>query len=377
MTTIWDIRMAAQLAMAFAHSDGPVKMILETTRLCNSHCVTCNMWQQIPGNELDPDDLLRAVKSASRTVRWIALTGGEVTLYRELAYLVRGLAKCCKRLLMINIPLNGINPDRTSSLLDQLLRENKEILFHATLSIDGIGKDQDDLRGRGQWRQSIATWRELQSLRKRHRNLRVSTQMTVSRLNVSKSLEVMNMFSRESDTFIVAMCMENSFYGIENGLALNSDESAVRKRGAEALVVLGGTAAQGAPRFELQETNAEAVRAMVLRYPVSGLGSFLEKLFLLGVIRRLRHSSTRVPCVAGNKVIFISAQGEVRPCPFLDRSMGRLENSNYDLRELLKSPAAVEMRSIARACDKCWNNCVGLPSLIASPLRALRLLTER
>ena len=371
MPSTWDFKVATQLGVALAYGEGPIKLILETTRLCNSHCKTCNMWQQIPEGELNPDDLLRAVGSAARTIRWIALTGGEVTLYRELPYLVRGLVERCKRLLMINIPLNGINPDRTSKLLERLLRENQEILFHATLSIDGIGEDQDDLRGRGQWRQTVATWGELRGLRNSHRNLRLSTQMTVSRLNVSKSLEVMNMFSRESDTFIVAMCMENGFYGIEDSLAT------VGRRGAQGLVVLGNPAAQSGPRFELQETDAEAVRAMVRRYPVSGLGSFLENLFLLGVIRRLRHGTNTVPCVAGTKVIFISAQGEVRPCPFLDRSMGRLRNSNYDLPELLKSPAAAEMKSIARACDKCWNNCVGLPSLIASPLQALRLLTER
>jgi MoaA/NifB/PqqE/SkfB family radical SAM enzyme len=119
------------------------------------------------------------------------------------------------------------------------------------------------------------------------------------------------------------------------------------------------------------------VRAIVRRYKVSGLGGFLERLFLLGMLRRLRRGSAGVPCVAGDQVVFISAKGEVRPCPFFEQSMGRVQDSNFDLHALLRAPGAVEVRAMARTCEKCWNNCVGLPSLIASPVKALRLLGER
>jgi len=129
--------------------------------------------------------------------------------------------------------------------------------------------------------------------------------------------------------------------------------------------------------FELQGSDTEAIRALIHKYRVSWPGGFLEELFLRGVLRRHRGGSAGVPCVAGDQVIFISAKGEVRPCPFFDRAMGRLEDSKYDLRALLKEPNALDVRLAARACQRCWNNCVGLPSLIASPIKALRLFLER
>lgn len=87
--------------------------------------------------------------------------------------------------------------------------------------------------------------------------------------------------------------------------------------------------------------------------------------------------SAGVPCVAGNEVIFISAKGEVRPCPFFDRSMGWLHEMQFNLRALLNGPTAIDVQRAAGRCDKCWNNCVGLPSLLASPAKALRLMSVR
>jgi MoaA/NifB/PqqE/SkfB family radical SAM enzyme len=366
MSTIWAIRLAARLmAGRFRNMAGPVKLIIETTRLCNSHCKTCDMWRQPPGAELHPDDLLRAVSAVGRNVSWIALTGGEVTLYPHLRYLVARLVACCPKLLLINIPLNGINPGRTASLIEQLLCENKRVLLHITLSIDGVGQDQDELRGSGQWNQTIETWRRLQALRKRFHNLRVSAQMTVSSLNISKFSAVMGRFGQESDTFIVAFGMDNRFYRVDQALGAGGGDTGRR------LVTIGGER-----EIALQNSDTISVRDIARAYPASGLGGFLEMLFLFGMIRRLRRGSAGVACVAGRQVVFISAKGEVRPCPFFDESMGHLRDSNYDLRILLNKPEAKRVREAAGRCDKCWNNCVGLPSLIASPLKAFRLLNE-
>jgi len=216
----WTMRLAWRLALSRL-TDGrkPVKLILETTRLCNSHCLTCDMWREPPGPEIHPDQLLRAISTVAENVSWVALTGGEVTLYPHLRYLVAGLVSRCPNLLLINIPLNGINPGRTAGLIGQLARENKRVLLHATVSIDGIGGDQDKLRGAGQWKQTIATWEKLQILRRQHKNLRISAQMTVSRLNAGKSCQVMERFAKESDTFIVAFGMDNRFYRVDGASA--------------------------------------------------------------------------------------------------------------------------------------------------------------
>src|SRR5207302_1027762 len=58
------------------------------------------------------------------------------------------------------------------------------------------------------------------------------------------------------------------------------------------------------------------------------------------------------------------------------KSMGKLGDFDYDLHKLLDSPEAKSVMAEAQVCDRCWNNCVGLPSLALSPVRALRLLTE-
>jgi sulfatase maturation enzyme AslB (radical SAM superfamily) len=286
---------------------------------------------------------------------------------------VGGLVSRCHNLLLVNIPLNGINPDRTADLIEQLLVENKRIMLHTTLSIDGIGQDQDELRGCGQWRQTIDTWGRLQTLRKRYKNLRVSAQMTVSSLNIAKSSQVIGRFAGESDTFIVAFGMDNRFYRVRDISASPGRPGGFDTR---QLVTIGTKPAETS-RLELQGSDAEVVREIVRRYKIAGLGGFLERLFLLGMLRRLRGGSAGVPCVAGDQVVFISAKGEVRPCPFFEESIGNLQDSNYDLHVLLRTAGAMDVRAAARTCEKCWNNCVGLPSMIASPIKALRLLSER
>src|ERR1019366_4363042 len=106
--------------------------------------------------------------------------------------------------------------------------------------------------------------------------------------------------------------------------------------GPHAAQLISIATAPPAPRpIELQHSDTEAIRTLVRKYRVSGPGGFLEKLFLRGMLARHRGGTAGVPCVAGDQVIFISAKGEVRPCPFFDRTMGRLEDSKYDLRALL------------------------------------------
>lgn len=329
----------------------PVKLIIETTRRCNNpHCITCNMGQIQPGIEINTEDLLRSVAGVARSILWISLTGGEVTLYKNLPILVRKLKETCKNLAMINIPLNGINPVKTSEVIDQIVRENKSILFHVTLSIDGIGECQNRLRGPKQWKQSVETWKQLLNLKKSHKNLKVSVQTTVSQSNLhdpNGAMAVMEEYAKQSDTFIVAFAMENEFYANEEGA-----------------------------EFSVSASDLEAIRQFARKYPIKSLESILEKLFLFGMVRRLRRGSAGIPCVAGKQVLFLAADGEVRPCPFFDRSMGNLGDFDYDLHNLLASTEATTTQKQAAVCDRCWNNCVGLPSLALSPVRALRVLRE-
>jgi molybdenum cofactor biosynthesis enzyme MoaA len=63
----------------------PYKLEYILTFSCGSRCRTCNIWKryiddpQKRSEEMTVDEVVRSVTSAKEHVRWISLTGGEIT----------------------------------------------------------------------------------------------------------------------------------------------------------------------------------------------------------------------------------------------------------------------------------------------------------
>jgi len=351
-------------AVARAHHKGapaiPYKLTLEITRECNCPCqVHCNIWTEAKNpDELTTEEVVRSISSLGQNLFWLNITGGEPTLRDDLGTIVRKAVQACPNLFVVNIPLNGRNPEKTVASISQLVSENREVLFQVTLSIDGLGEMQSQLRGPDQASRTEKTWELLEELRKDQPNFRLSAQSTISSFNSHQALDLLHSFHPKSDNYVIAFATDADYYANSNLNVATYD--------------LG---------------MLEIARDLARKYPVRWRqpATFLIKLFLYGQVRRIRLANsdlstvgrTRIECSASTSTVTLKADGTVVPCLFKDESqMGNVRENDFSIPRILRSRLAGQTRRSVKRCEKCWINCDAIPSMIQSPLKSLTLIRE-
>lgn len=152
------------------------EVILAITYQCNSRCRMCNIWKIA-----DPKSLsLESIERIPGNLRDINLTGGEPFLSRDIVTIVKMLTAKSPRASFI-ISSNGFATEIILTKMKEILKINPRV--GVAISIDGIGKKHDDVRGiPGGFQKSIATVKALQELGVR--KLRLS--FTLGDYNISE-----------------------------------------------------------------------------------------------------------------------------------------------------------------------------------------------
>lgn len=127
----------------------PKVIQMPITSRCNSMCKTCNIWGLKGKVDMDPIRL-KAVLSDNyfSEVRDVGINGGEITLvenWKEILEAVLSLRK----IRGVHIISNGLKKDKLLEILSEAkkLCSEKKVRLGFTLSVDGIGKVHDTIRG--------------------------------------------------------------------------------------------------------------------------------------------------------------------------------------------------------------------------------------
>ncbi|KAA3612765.1 MAG: radical SAM protein [Planctomycetota bacterium] len=349
---LWEVKRARRDDQAVM----PFKLTINVTNVCNSGCLTCSIWdiyakgknREMFRQELTIEELKKVVASFGEDLFWLNITGGEPTLKRGLPELVRHAVEQCPNLFMVNIPMNGILPERTEYVVEKLASENPEVELNVTLSVDGIGEQQDKIRGYpGHWERSMESWERLKRLRGKYRNLKCSFQTTISAFNIDDSERLYGRLSPESDNYIITFAHEAELYqNYETGVAISENPAKAR-------------------------VAAKSFYDLYQFRPWRVLG-FFPKAFLRIMSKRLEDDTSGVQCMAGAATATVDPYGKVHPCLFLPDRLGDLREHDFDMRRLLfQDPLADKGRRRAKYCDECWINCEAYPSMMVSPLQTL------
>ena len=112
-------------------------VFLFVTSSCNSLCRTCFYWEELnQGRDLTFDQLARISATAPKFHKlWIS--GGEPFLRKELAEIVE-LFYVNNGVRAINLPTNGLLPQKLEAVVDYLLEHCPELVIDLNFSIDGL-----------------------------------------------------------------------------------------------------------------------------------------------------------------------------------------------------------------------------------------------
>ena len=323
----------------------PMKLTFGLTYWCNYKCQTCNIWKMKPRDELSLDEIRRFFERSNR-FSWVDLTGGEISLRKDLVDIAQALIDNCRSLLMLHYPTNGYLTEQIVGYTREIakMRPRKLVI---TVSTDGDEATNDEIRGiAGGYARQIETFRKLREIP----SVDVVFGMTLSAANVDHFPAAFAAAKREVPDleykdFHVNIVTESHH--------LHNHDLALRQ----------------------QVAPADLARAADAYAELRGLGispvNYLEKTYLSNVRRFLETGRTPMRCHALRSSCFIDSWGNVFPCTTYGKKVGSLRDFDYDLGRLWRSAAAKELQRQIwdYDCPQCWTPCEAYQTIMGNFLR--------
>src|SRR5438067_1202540 len=149
-------------------------VFLFVTSTCNSLCRTCFYWDELnSGRDLTFEQIERISITAPKFHKlWIS--GGEPFLRKELAEIIE-LFYANNGVRHINLPTNGLLPQKVETVIDQVLARCPELAVDLNFSLDGLANTHDAIRGvPNNFQKTLATielaaqkWKGIRRLRRK------------------------------------------------------------------------------------------------------------------------------------------------------------------------------------------------------------------
>lgn len=311
----------------------PYKFLLELTEHCNSRCQTCDIWKKPEAGEKASLSLKHAERLLSdfgKHTLWLALSGGEITLYKDFPELALLIRKYCPHLKLVTFTTNGLNP--TKALEFAKILKNLGADIFVTVSLDGDEMTHDQIRGiDGNYAKAHQTFQLLSEA-----NITAHWGLTVSELN-KKFIENDRSLIPKIKAFTFAH--SHGIYKKENTISNHS------------LVTL------------LSKISSA--------YKISTLGEAFEWVYVRLARSHIQlNKKNLIPCEVIGTSLHIRPNGNIQPCMFVN-SLGSLESDSVS--SLLQTPALQTKMADYRKgkCPGCWMNCYAPHSMMQHPWRSL------
>jgi len=313
-------------------------LIFFVTSRCQGRCRSCFFWQGLnKKDDLSYAEIKRILPSIGR-FNTLLLSGGEPFLRRD-------LVKICQAFIDLNgvrriaLPTNGLVGAKMMIPLKQLLTKHPRVSFSVNFSIDGPERVHDKLRGtQGALRRTLASIRQIERLRAKYRNVRVSVNTVLSGANQSELSSV-----------------------IELVRELGSVDEHVFE------LLRGKPRSRSLRRPKLKQLRGlhHEIRLNARYYLRKDKGqSWLDKWASMGLLRYSQKVKERYlagggwpfPCLAGRNIGVIEPDGTVKLCE-LKRGVGKLRAVDYDFAKLWRSRRADALRETAGDGCACSHVC--------------------
>jgi len=312
-------------------------LIFFVTSRCNSRCATCFYWKEMEtaGPDLSLDEI-QQVAAHLGPLETLLLSGGEPTLRNDLAEVVETFFRS-NGVRHVGLPTNGLLPERTRDLVEQILRRCPGMRVDLNVSLDDIGKRHDAIRGvEGNFDRALETIRLITALRETFDCLYVNVETVLFDANGRHIPELLDFVREQLDVngHYVEVLRGNPRDG---GVGL---PSLAEIRCLHRLVLKNHIRYHADPRKK--------------RWPHEL--PYLRELYRWQE-RVLRGEQWPAPCPAAREVAVIEPDGRVRGCE-LRGVMGNLRQCGYDLHCILEShEAQAERREIETSRCSC-THCV-------------------
>lgn len=340
------IRYLPYLKRVFIKRGLPIQLIFFVTCRCNCQCTHCFYWNELnqEKKELTLEEIEKIAKKIPRLFS-LSLTGGEPTLRPDLPDIAEAFYRHSSPRNIV-IQTNGLTPDVTRRLMEELLRKCPNTAVSVWIPFDGLEQEHDRIRGlRGAFSRAVETVLCLKAMKSRYPNLRyVGVGTTCTALN-QRTLSDLIRYIHES---------------------LRPDDIGLN--------LVRGNTRDGVKDIDIRyyKKAAYVLEELEQKGKGGGLwGKVLSARKLTGykiVERTYEERRAVLPCYGGTLTAVLYETGDVYPCEMLPKRMGNIREYGYDFNRLWFSEIADSVRRYVNAAKcSCTYECVLTPNLLFNP----------
>lgn len=339
----------------------PIQLTFFVTARCNSRCPFCFYLQEENrkrdyGNELSLEEVEK-ISSSMGSLLWLLYSGGEPFLRDDLVDITAAFYEN-NRPWIITIPTNALMPREIEEKTRKILEVCGESVVAVKLSLDGLYRDHDALRGvEGNFEKVMETYHRLQPFLKDYPNFELGINTVFCRANQEKVQEVvdyvrgMENIKTHTLSMIRGRLREESYKDVDLELyrkAIEKMESAL-KQGRSSIYSFPGARLKAAQDIMQRKLIYETIK---------------EK-------RRL------IPCYAGRLNLVLTEKGDVYPCELLTEKMGNVREHGYSIPELLKTDQArLVISDVEKGGCYCSHECYFMTNILFNPGTYGKLIRE-
>lgn len=334
----------------------PLYLVYHVTYRCNMACRFCFLAGQLnrdTGTELNLGEVEQLSRSLPELL-WLTIGGGEPFLREDLPQIC-ALFTRNTGVRKIAIPTNGSLPNRTCEFAEAILAAcPPSVDVTIGLSLDGVGKKHDVLRGyNGSFDRLLRTYHRLAPLRRQFSNFSLGILTTLSELNIEATQEIGD---------FVRQYLSVDWHTYE--LARGNTREALRPIAAEEYARVLATIREVTSHYDFGNGFRSKVIGAVKRYH--------PRL----VLQTLREERQVLPCYAGRLNGVVDATGNLSLCELLP-AVGNLRDASWDFQEIWSSARAESQRREIEAGRCHCTHCVFQDtSILFSPRTYPGLLRE-
>ncbi len=339
----------------------PIHLTFFLTRRCDSRCRFCFYLSEDVEPEYDQRELnsteIEKVAGSMGNLMWLALSGGEIFLRKDLVQIVRIFYDKNKPALIL-LPTNGLRTEIICAQTEEILKSCPKSTIVVKLSVDGPEDIHDAIRGvPGGYRKTLATYEKLGGLIEKYPNF----ELGINTVFCSENQDVMDEVIAS-----VAKLEQVKTHTISLIRGKVPDES-LKKVDQDKYW----------HAIDILEENLKKKQSAIYRFRGAKLKAAQDI-----VQRRLIHQTNQekkqlIPCYAGRLNLVLSETGDLFPCESFTMKFGNIRNSKYDVTKLLESERAEKiLQTIKNKGCYCTHECYFMTNILFNPAMYPALLKE-
>jgi radical SAM protein with 4Fe4S-binding SPASM domain len=341
----------------------PIQFTFFLTRRCNARCPFCFYISKqdaevSASSEITFTEIEKVAPQLGKLL-WLAFSGGEIFLRKDLVEITRLFYKTNKPAIIL-LPTNGLLQDTIYQNVEAILKACPKSSIVVKLSLDGPETVHDDLRGvPGAYQKTLETCSALGRLVDKYENFELGINTVFCKANEDLVDGVIDFVKTIPNikTHTVSLVRGEVFRKDLKQVDLNKYKKTIDR----------------------MEADLKNKQAAIYRFRGGKLKAAQDILQRRQIYEAALYSKRTSDCFAGRLNLVLTETGDLYPCEDFSENMkiGNLRDVDHDLTRLLESDRSRQIfKFIENKGCSCTHECYFMTNILFNPLYYPKLLKE-